>query len=55
MTDKQEPQTFEDKYGQSPLDLILKNPRVTPIFMFVLAVVPPLIAALIVAMVFLWN
>lgn len=40
---------------RTPLDFILRNPKLTPIILFVLAVIPFITAALVVALVLYWQ
>ncbi len=53
MLDDEKSLPIGEKHTQTPLDLILKNPKLTPIFLFVLAIVPPLTIALVVSLIFL--
>ncbi|MGQ4649041.1 hypothetical protein [Lyngbya aestuarii] len=44
---------FWEKYIAPPLELVMGNPKLTPIFLLILGVAPFLITALILALVFL--
>ena len=46
---------FLEKYGGLPLALIMRNPKMTPIILLVLAVVPFVITTFVLALVFLWQ
>jgi hypothetical protein len=48
-------QNFLDKYGGAPLAFIMRNPKMTPIILLVLAVVPFVITTFVLALVFLWQ
>jgi len=46
---------FGEKYGGAPLASILRNPRLTPVILFILAVTPLVISALVFGVIFLWQ
>ena len=48
-----ERQIFGEKYGGTPLTSILRNPRLTPVILFILAVTPLVIAALVFGVIFI--
>lgn len=48
-------QNFLDKYGGAPLASIMRNPKITPTILLVLAIVPFVIATFILTLVFLWQ
>ena len=50
-----ERQIFGEKYGGTPLASILRNPRLTPVILFILAVAPLVITALIFGVIFIWQ
>lgn len=46
---------FLEKYGGVPLALIMRNPKLTPVILLVLAIVPLMITALVFTLVALWQ
>jgi hypothetical protein len=42
---------FLEKYGGLPLALIMRNPKMTPVILLVLAIVPLMITAFVLALV----
>lgn len=44
---------FWEKYGGAPLALIMRNPKVTPVILLVLATTPIVITAIVLALFFL--
>lgn len=48
-------QNFFDKYGGAPLAFIMRNPKMTPVVLLVLAAAPIVITAFILAIAFLWQ
>jgi hypothetical protein len=46
---------FLEKYGGLPLALIMRNPKLTPVILLVLAIVPLMITALVFTLVALWQ
>ena len=44
-------QIFLEKYGGLPLALIMRNPKMTPVILLVLAIVPLMITAFVLALV----
>lgn len=55
MTVPEKPSTLGEKSDSSLLDFILRNPKFTSLFLFVLAVVPLVALALIVGLVWLGH
>lgn len=53
MTEQNSHVRFWNKYVQAPLDLVMKNSAITPSILFVLAVAPFVITAVVLALVFL--
>lgn len=45
-------QTFWEKYGGAPLEFIMRNPRITPVALLILATVPLVVTALILTLYF---
>lgn len=48
-------QNFFDKYGGAPLASIMRNPKITPVILLILAVVPFVITTFVLALIFLWQ
>lgn len=48
-------QNFLDKYGGAPLASIMRNPKITPTILLILAIVPFVIATFVLTLVFLWQ
>lgn len=46
-------QNFLEEFGNAPLAFIMRNPKVTPIILLVLAVAPLVVTAVVLALVFL--
>jgi hypothetical protein len=42
-----------EEFGSAPLAFLMKNPKVTPVFLFGLALAPLLIASVVLTMIFL--
>ena len=45
-------QNFWEKYGAAPLAFVMRNPKLTPVFLLVLATVPLVITAFVLALFF---
>lgn len=56
-SEKQQPasatkrQMFLEKYGAAPLAFILRNPKMTPVVLFILALAPLVIAAVVLGLI----
>jgi hypothetical protein len=48
-------QTFWEKYGGAPLAFIMRNPRVTPVALFILATVPLVVTTVVLVLIWLWQ
>lgn len=46
---------FLEKYGGVPLSLIMRNPKLTPGILLVLAIVPLVITAFVFTLISLWQ
>jgi hypothetical protein len=53
MTEQNSHPGFWNKYVQAPLDLVMRNSAITPSILFVLAVAPFVITAVVLVLVFL--
>lgn len=48
-------QNFWEKYGFAPLAFVMRNPKLTPVFLFALATVPLAITAFVLTLFFPWH
>lgn len=48
-------QNFWEKYGSAPLAFVMSNPKLTPVFLLILATVPLVITAFVLTLFFLWQ
>lgn len=48
-------QNFWEKYGSAPMAFVMRNPKLTPVFLLVLATVPLVITAFVLTLFFVWQ
>ncbi len=46
---------FGEKHGIMPLDLIMRNPKVTPVALLILAIAPLVITAVVLVQLWFWQ